>query len=526
MASLPSSSTLLQIFATCALFACLHAQVVQEVGLVSNLDGISGFDPNATNLKRSDFATDFAFGVATAAAQIEGSAKIGGRGPSVWDHLVEKHPEKIPDGSTLDAIDSYRRYKEDVKMIEELGVNNYRFSISWTRILPNGSLSGGVNQEGINHYNSLIDELIKNGITPFVTMFHFDSPQSLQEKYGGPLSRTFVDDFRDYSEICFKTFGDRVKNWITINEPLVIAKFGHDLGITPPCRCSDRKLCSEGNSATEPYIVTHNLLLAHATAVKLYRNKYQTKQLGKIGLSLVGQYYEPYSDSEDDKLAAKRAMDFDLGWYMEPLVFGEYPQIMKQIVKQRLPSFSIEEKKLVKGSFDFIGVNYYTTRYAKNIPIDFQAPPISAIADRFTTESTSKNGSFIGPKAEGSIFIYIYPVGLEKILVFMHENYQKPIIYITENGVAEKRNDSLPLTVSLNDPFRISFIRQHLYRINKAIQRGVNVKGYFHWTAADDIEWLEGSIPRFGLYFVDYKSNLTRIPKLSAKWFQGFLQGN
>ncbi|KAJ0091260.1 hypothetical protein Patl1_14158 [Pistacia atlantica] len=367
MASLPSSSTLLQIFATCALFACLHAQVVQEVGLVSNLDGISGFDPNATNLKRSDFATDFAFGVATAAAQIEGSAKVGGRGPSVWDHFVEKHPEKIPDGSTLDAIDSYRRYKEDVKMIEELGVNNYRFSISWTRILPN---------------------------------------------------------------------------------------------------------------------------------------------------------------SEDDKLAAKRAMDFDLGWYMEPLVFGEYPQIMKQIVKQRLPSFSIEEKKLVKGSFDFIGVNYYTTRYAKNIPIDFQAPPISAIADRFITESTSKNGSFIGPKAEGSIFIYIYPVGLEKILVFMHENYQKPIIYITENGVAEKRNDSLPLTVSLKDPFRISFIRQHLYRINKAIQRGVNVKGYFHWTAADDIEWGEGSIPRFGLYFVDYKSNLTRIPKLSAKWFQGFLQGN
>ncbi|KAJ0031479.1 hypothetical protein Pint_14011 [Pistacia integerrima] len=477
MASLPSSSTLLQIFATCALFACLHAQVVQEVGLVSNLDGISGFDPKATNLKRSDFATDFAFGVATAAAQIEGSAKVGGRGPSVWDHLVEKHPEKIPDGSTLDAIDSYRRYKEDVKMIEELGVNNYRFSISWTRILP--------------------------------SKYFFIKLQ-----------------FWDYSEICFKTFGDRVKNWITINEPLVIAKFGHDLGITPPCRCSDRKLCSEGNSATEPYIVTHNLLLAHATAVELYRNKYQTKQLGKIGLSLVGQYYEPYSDSEDDKLAAKRAMDFDLGWYMEPLVFGEYPQIMKQIVKQRLPSFSIEEKKLVKGSFDFIGVNYYTTRYAKNIPIDFQAPPISAIADRFTTESTSKNGSFIGPKAEGSIFIYIYPVGLEKILVFMHENYQKPIIYITENGVAEKRNDSLPLTVSLKDPFRISFIRQHLYRINKAMQRGVNVKGYFHWTAADDIEWGEGSIPRFGLYFVDYKSNLTRIPKLSAKWFQGFLQGN
>ncbi|XP_044510162.1 beta-glucosidase 24-like [Mangifera indica] len=478
------------------------------------------------SLKRSDFPSDFAFGVATSAPQIEGSTKSGGKGESVWDYLVEKNPEKIDDRGTLKAIDSYRRYKEDVILLKKLGVNDYRFSISWNRILPNGSLSGGVNQEGINHYNSLIDELITNGIAPFVTLFHFDLPQSLQEKYGGPLSRAFIDDFRDYSNVCFESFGDRVKNWITINEPLIIARFGHDIGFAPPCRCSDRKQCSEGNSATEPYIVTHNLLLAHATAVKLYRNKYQPKQAGQIGLSLVAQFYEPYSDSVEDRMAAKRAMDFDLGWYMEPLVFGKYPESMKQIVNQRLPTFSIEEEKLVHRSFDFIGINYYTSRYAKNIPIDLEAPPFSSVADRFIIELVSKNESLIGPKDGGSSYIYVYPVGLEKILVWMHKLYRRPVIYITENGISEKRNDSLPLNVSLKDPYRISFVLQHLYRIKEAIQLGVNVKGYFYWNAFDDFEWREGFNPRFGFYSVDYKRNLTRVPKLSAKWFRGFLQDN
>ncbi|XP_044477546.1 beta-glucosidase 24-like [Mangifera indica] len=528
MASSPSLLARLRILATTfALFSCLlPVQAVGEVGLFSNLDELNTFDTKALNLKRSEFASDFAFGVATSAPQIEGSTKSGGKGQSVWDYFVEKNPEKIDDRGTLDAIDSYRRYKEDVKMLKELGVNYYRFSISWPRILPNGSLSGGVNQEGIDHYNSLINELITNGITPFVTLFHFDLPQSLQEKYGGPLSRSFIDDFSDYSDVCFKAFGDRIKNWITINEPLIIARFGHDIGFAPPCRCSDRKLCSQGNSTTEPYIVSHNLLLAHATAVKLYRNKYQPTQLGQIGISLVAQYYEPYSSSVDDTAAAKRAMDFELGWYMEPLVFGEYPKIMEKIVNQRLPSFSIEEKILMKRSFDFIGINYYTSRYAKNIPIDFQAPPISSIDDRFVTELVANNVSLIGPKAEGSTYIYVYPVGLEKILVWMHKVYRRPVIYITENGIPEKRNDSLPLNVSLEDSFRISFVRQHLHWTKKAIQLGVNVKGYFYWNAFDDFEWREGFNPRFGLYYVDYIRNLTRLPKLSATWFRGFLQGN
>ncbi|KAL6177603.1 hypothetical protein ACLB2K_049128 [Fragaria x ananassa] len=247
-------------------------------------------------VKWTDFPSNFVFGVSTAAAQIEGSVKEAGRGPSVWDKFVEI-PERIMDKSNMfTSVDSYKRYKEDVKLVKDLGVDAYRFSISWTRILPNGTLSGGINQEGIDHYSNLIDELIKNGITPYVTLLHFDHPKPCQ-------TSMMANDFKDYSELCFKTYGDRVKNWITINEPLVMGKMGYDLGVAPPGRCSvqapqnkiERK---DGNSTTEPYIVTHNLILSHATVVKLYRENFQAKQGGKIGWSLVGQYVEPYSDAK------------------------------------------------------------------------------------------------------------------------------------------------------------------------------------------------------------------------------------
>ncbi|KAK4843877.1 hypothetical protein QYF36_013827 [Acer negundo] len=476
-------------------------------------------------IRRSDFPSDFSFGASTAAAQIEGSTKEGGRGPSTWDAYIQKYPGGVMDGSNMNtAIDSYKRYREDLKHLKDLGVDSYRFSISWTRILPNGSLSGGVNQEGIDHYNCMIDELINYGIKPFVTILHNDAPQALEEKYGGPLSRSFVGDFKDYAEILFRTFGDRVKNWITINEPLNYAKFGYDIGMAPQVRCSDRKICKAGNSATEPYIVTHNLLLAHATAFRLYREKFEEKQRGQIGLSFVAQYFEPYSESLDDIAAARRAMDFELGWFVEPLVFGDYPGIMREIVKDRLPTFSAKEKNLIKGSFNFIGLNYYTSRYAKSIPINLHATPIRYTADEFVNITVEKNGVLIGPQAEGIGFIYKYPLGLQKILEFIKKEYRNPNIYITENGDTEKRNDSLPVDMVLKDQHRIDNVIQHLQHIRKAMENGVKVKGYFYWSLFDDFEWGDGFVPRFGLYYIDYKNNLTRIPKDSVRWFQEFLK--
>ncbi|KAJ7956080.1 putative Beta-glucosidase [Quillaja saponaria] len=508
-----------------SLFACLYAdQGCVDFDLEAELPNIT--TAKELKIKKSDFPIDFAFGVATAAAQIEGAANEGGRGPSIWDNFVQRFPEKISDHNRFSSsIDHYKRYNEDVKDIKNLGVDYYRFSISWTRIFPKGSLGGGVNQEGIDHYNSLINELIKDGIKPFVTLFHFDSPQVLEEKYGGPLNRSFVHDFKDYSELCFRTFGDRVKNWVTINEPFIIAAMGYDLGVAAPGRCSKPfSTCPEGNSATEPYIVAHNLLLAHATVVNLYREKFKGKQGGEIGISHVGQYVEPFSESPKDKAAATRALDFSLGWFVEPLVHGDYPAIMKDLVKDRLPSFTKEEKKFVKGSFDFIGINYYTTRYGQDIPENPNAP-VHYFGDSLTNITYEKDGVPIGPQAEGSGFLYIYPQGLEKLLKFMKRKYKSPKIYISENGITEKKVENRKLEDALKDPHRVNNILRHLYYIHKAIKNGVNVKGYIYWTLFDDFEWAEGFTPRFGLYYVDYKDNLKRIPKLSAKWFHSFLRG-
>ncbi|KAF7833963.1 beta-glucosidase 24-like [Senna tora] len=466
-------------------------------------------DDEELNIRRSDFPRDFAFGVATAAVQVEGAAKEGGKGPNIWDYFIQEYPDRIQDHSNnLHAIDHYNRYKDDVKLIKDLGVNWYRFSISWTRILPEGSLSGGVNQEGIDHYNDLINELIKNGITPFVTLLHFDPPQTLQNKYGGPLDQLFVNDFKDYAELCFKLFGDRVKHWITINEPFIIAVFGHDLGEIAPGRCSFGQFkCHEGNSSTEPYIVTHNVLLAHAAVVKLYRDKFQ--QGGEIGICTVGIFAEPYTEAQKDKAAARRIIDFGIGWIMEPLVFGDYPKIMRDLVKQRLPCFTQEEKNLIKGSFDFIGLNYYTTSYAKSVPLNPNAPP-HFITDALAVQLVEKGGIPIGPQAEGSPFIYTYPVGLEKLLNFMKDNYDSPKIYIAENGITEANKKNVKLEEALFDPHRIDSILRHLYRIHNAIKNGVNVKGYMYWTPFDDFELEGGYIPRFGLYYTDYNNNLTR----------------
>ncbi|XP_050368855.1 beta-glucosidase 24-like [Argentina anserina] len=487
-------------------------------------------NPKELRVKWSDFPSDFVFGVSTAAAQIEGSANKAGRGPSVWDEFVKIFPERIVDRSTMSTtIDSYKRYKEDVKAIKALGVDSYRFSISWTRLLPKGTLSGGINQKGIDHYNNLIDELIKNGITPYVTILHFDAPQALTVKYGGILNRSFVNDFKDYSELCFKIYGDRVKNWITINEPFVIAKMGYDLGVAPPGRCSKPggpiDYCAAGNSSTEPYVVAHNLLLAHAIVFKLYREKFQKIQGGQIGWSLRGSYVEPYSNSAKDKAAAKRILDFEIGWFMEPIVYGHYPKSMRRLVKKRLPCFTKEENKLIKGSFDFIGVNYYTSRFGRNIQAHSHMPRLARNDSLASSELNNDKGLQIGPKAGASIYIYSYPQGLKKLLKFLKRKYQSPKIYISENGITEAKNNKHGLDAALKDPHRIECILRHLYMIKHAIKKGVNVKGYFHWALFDDFEWGEGYNVRFGLYYIDYKNNLKRIPKESAKWLPKFLKG-
>ncbi|OIT35496.1 cyanogenic beta-glucosidase [Nicotiana attenuata] len=265
---------------------------------------------------RSCFPPDFIFGTASSAYQYEGAANEGGRGPSIWDTYTHQHPERIRDLSNGDvAVDFYHRYKEDIKLMKYEGFDAFRFSISWSRVLPYGKLSMGVNKEGIAFYNDLINELLANGIEPVVTLFHWDTPQALEDEYLGFLNYKIVEDFRDYAEVCFKEFGDRVKLWSTINEPWSFAFAGYDLGLFAPGRCSVlTNTCVSGNSATEPYVVAHNLLLAHAAATKLYIHQYKKSQKGEIGIVLVSNWFEPYSKSEEDAEAAQRALDFMFGW--------------------------------------------------------------------------------------------------------------------------------------------------------------------------------------------------------------------
>ncbi|XP_012573126.1 cyanogenic beta-glucosidase-like isoform X1 [Cicer arietinum] len=495
------------------------------LSIIINITRIDAIIEPTHLLNRSSFPPDFVFGTASSAYQYEGAAREGGKGPSNWDTFTHKYPEKIKDGSNGDvADDSYNRYKDDIGIMKYMNMDAYRFSISWSRVLPKGKLSAGVNHEGINYYNNLIDELLANGLQPYVTIFHWDLPQALEDEYGGFLSPRIVEDFRDYAELCFKKFGDRVKHWITLNEPRSVSKNGYANGRFAPGRCSDwlKMNCTGGDSGTEPYLTSHYQLLAHAAAAKLYKTKYQASQNGLIGITLNSDWYVPISKEMSDRDAAQRALDFMFGWYMEPLTKGEYPKSMRAMVGSRLPKFSNEESEQLKGSFDFLGLNYYSSFYAAHAPYLRDARP-ALQTDSLVKFTNQHDGKPLGPMA-ASNWLCIYPRGFRQLLLFIKKQYNNPVIYITENGYDEFNDPTLSLEESLIDTYRIDYFYRHLYYLQTAIRDGVNVKGYFAWSLLDNLEWDSGYTVRFGLVFVDFKDDLKRYPKLSAHWFKNFLK--
>ncbi|KAH0922722.1 hypothetical protein HID58_022740 [Brassica napus] len=458
-----------------------------------------------SKLRRSDFPEGFIFGSATSAYQVEGAAHEDGRGPSIWDTFSEKYPEKIQDGSNGSiADDSYRLYKDDVALMHQIGFSAYRFSISWSRILPSGNLKGGINQAGINYYNKLINELLSKGIKPFVTIFHWDTPQGLEDAYGGFRGADIVNDFRDYADICFKNFGDRVKHWMTLNEPLTVVQQGYALGIMAPGRCSKftNPNCTAGDGATEPYIVGHNLILAHGAAVEVYREKYKVSQ----------------KESAVDKLAAARALAFTFDYFMEPLVTGKYPVDMVNNVKGgRLPTFTAKQSKMLKGSYDFIGINYYSSSYTKNIPCSTEN--VTLLSDPCASVTGVREGVPIGPKA-ASDWLLIYPKGIRDLVLYAKYKFKDPVMYITENGRDEA---SVTGKILLKDSDRIDYYARHLEMVREAVSVGANVKGFFAWSLLDNFEWSNGYTVRFGLVYVDYNDGGKRYLKKSAHWFRKFL---
>ncbi|KAF9606159.1 hypothetical protein IFM89_023252 [Coptis chinensis] len=276
---------------------------------------------------RNDFPPHFVFGSGTSAYQVEGAAAEDGRTPSIWDTVA--HSKKSMGNGDI-ACDEYHKYKDDVRLMVDTGLDAYRFSISWSRLIPNGR--GPVNPKGLQYYNNLINELVRHGIKPHVTLFHHDLPQALENEYGGWLSRKIVDDFMAYANVCFREFGDRVSHWTTVNEVNVLVLGGYDLGFSPPMRCSSPFGfdCTSGNSTSEPYTVAHNCLLAHASAVRLYKTKYQAKHHGFIGLNLFSYWLIPLTNTTEDITATQRANDFYVGWFINPLVFGDYPDVVKR----------------------------------------------------------------------------------------------------------------------------------------------------------------------------------------------------
>ncbi|KAL0918570.1 hypothetical protein M5K25_010585 [Dendrobium thyrsiflorum] len=522
---------------------------------IKNIEGIAVGEKSLAShetileYSRDDFPSDFVFGAGTSAFQYEGALAEDGRTPSIWDYSI--YEEQNSEVTKPDiASDGYHKYKEDIELMSMTGLEGYRFSISWSRLLSSGR--GAVNQKGLAYYNNVINELVKHGIQPHVSLHHLDLPQVLQDEYGGWLSPRIIDDFKGYANVCFREFGDRVFHWTTMAEPNINAIASFDNGGFPPRRCSYPfgYNCREGNSTVEPYAAAHNMLLAHAAVVKLYRTRYQPIQKGKIGINLYAVWLSPLTNSIKDSIASKRAMDFTIGWFMSPLVFGDYPEIMRKNAGSRLPTFSETESQEVMSAFDFIGINYYFASFVidNSDPLktglrDINADigPLDSLAShsviKFSSLYTyvfnnidyekkalieagadSKDeppiDQFIPPR-----YIPNNPTGLLKMLKYLKDSYGNPPIYIQENGYG------LGVKDVLNDTDRISFLSCYIGSTLEAIRNGSDVRGYSVWSFLDLYELLEGYKSSFGLYHVNFEDNeRQRVPKLSAYWYSSFVK--
>ncbi|KAK4347024.1 hypothetical protein RND71_033363 [Anisodus tanguticus] len=451
------------------------------------------------NRNQISSSSNFLFGTASSCYQFEGAFLSDGKGLNNWDVFTHEAGH-IKDGSNGDvAVDHYNRYLEDINLMENMGVKSFRFSISWSRILPKG-IFGDVNMAGIEHYNKLIDALLQKGIQPFITLTHYDIPQELEERYGGWLSSRIQDDFSYFADICFKYFGDRVKYWVTMNEPNLMAVRGYRLGTYPPARCSGIfGKCSAGDSEKEPFIAAHNMILSHAAAVSIYRTRYQKRQGGMIGISLDTQWYEPFSNSSEDIAATEIARSFYVNWFLDPIILGRYPKEMVQILGSNLPDFSKNDSSKLSYGLDFIGINYYTAKYIKD-----------CLYSACEHGNTWSEGSYFVTTEKDGVYIG-QPMHFDRLGC----KYATTEIVGNVAGLAENDNLNPSITDTLNDIHRVNFMHSYLNSLANAIREGADVRGYFVWSLLDNFEWLEGYSLRFGLHYVNY-TNLERTPKLSA----------
>ena len=434
------------------------------------------------------FRKDFLWGAATASFQIEGAWNEDGKSLSIWDDFCHRGG-KIEDNSNGDiACDHYHRYKEDVKLMADMGLKAYRFSIAWTRILPDGT--GKVNEKGLEFYSNLVDELLKYNITPFVTLYHWDLPYCLQLK-GGWTNPDSPLWFEEYTTAIVKKLGDRVKHFITFNEPSVFMGCGCFLGVhAPGYQLSTRDLLHMG----------HNIHLAHGRAVKVIRS---LDSDAKVGITLATMPAIPVSKADEENAYNQyfscpiQAFFWQDSYWADPIVFGKYPQELLDAAGDMFPAFTDEDMKLISQPIDFLGQNIYQARYVGEYERVRGTPHTEIGWDTFDS-------------------------ALEWGVKHFYKRWKLPI-YITENGLS--CHDWESLDGKVHDPNRIDFLQRYLRGLKTAAESGCDVRGYFQWSFMDNFEWAKGYNPRFGMIFCDYKT-LKRIPKDSAYWYKEVIEAN
>ncbi|RHW35744.1 beta-glucosidase [Neobacillus notoginsengisoli] len=438
------------------------------------------------------FPKNFKWGTATASYQIEGAAFKDGRGLSIWDTFSHT-AGKVLNGDNGDvACDSYHRYEEDIELMKELGIDLYRFSVSWPRIFPNGM--GEVNKKGLEFYHKFVDKLIENGIEPMCTLYHWDLPEVLQEK-GGWANRETIDAFVHYAELMFKEFNGKIKLWITLNEPWCISFLSNYIGAHAP-----------GNRDLQLAVqISHHLLVAHGKTVRKFRD---ISIDGKIGIAPNTTWIEPFSSREEDIEACRRENAYFIEWFMDPLFKGEYPQFMVEWFKRKDVEMQMnpEDMQIVQEPIDFLGINYYTGHLA-----------------RFKENEGLFDSEFVEMGYERTDIGWpVYPEGFFKVLTYISGRYGNIPIYITENGSCYNEE---PQNGVVADEGRIKYLKQHLTALSRSIESGVNIKGYLTWSLLDNFEWAEGYSKRFGIVHVNFRT-LERTKKNSYYWYKQAISNN
>jgi beta-glucosidase len=431
------------------------------------------------------FPADFLWGAATSAYQIEGSPLADGAGPSIW-HRFAHTPGRVRDDDNGDvACDHYRRYRDDVALMRQIGLNAYRFSVSWSRVMPEGR--GAVNTAGLDFYERLVDTLLQHGIEPMLTLYHWDLPAALDDR-GGWLNPDVAHWFADYAQTMFRRLDDRVKLWVTLNEPWVITDGGYLHGTLAPGH----------RSRFEAPIASHHLLRAHGEAVRAYRAEGK-HQIGLV-VNLEPKY--PASQSAESLAATARADAYMNRQYLDPVFLGAYPAELQELFGDAWPRWPQEDMTLIEQPIDFLGVNYYTRNVMRHAP---GAWPLEAAPVR------QKQATYSETDWE------VFPQGLRDVLLWVRDRYGNPPVYITENGAAFY-DPPVASGDELSDPLRVHYLRQHLQALRQAIAAACNVRGYFAWSLLDNLEWSLGFSKRFGLVHVDFETQ-RRTPKSSARFY-------